>query len=213
MRWSYCNGMIPNCRCETPSTLPCSHKQNRLQMIVRPCMEEGHSIWQFQDTDREGYPKAIRVPLKSGRGVPDRAFYSAPVLRHVLVTHGIAQIGAAAWQSCHQLQIVRLPYSVTYLQEGAFQGCCALRQITIPGCVQFGKRAFAECCSLSEICPAIGSSNTLAPGAQFAPFVFESCMALESVQFAMSKDDKLVTKSPPGWELLWSRFRKSLPSA
>lgn len=79
-------------------------------------MEEGHSIWQFQDTDREGYPKAIRVPLKSGRGVPDRAFYSAPVLRHVLVTHGIAQIGAAAWQSCHQLQIVRLPYSVTYLQ-------------------------------------------------------------------------------------------------
>lgn len=35
-------------------------KHNRLQVIVRPCLEDGHTIWQLQDSDREGYPKAIQ---------------------------------------------------------------------------------------------------------------------------------------------------------
>ena len=124
-------------------------KQNRLQVIVRPCMEEGHSVWQFQNSNQEGYPKAVRVPTNARKEVSDRAFYSAPMLRHVEVTHGITQIGSAAWQSCHQLQIVKLPPSVVCLQDGVFQGCYALRQIAAPGCVQFGRRVFAECCSLS----------------------------------------------------------------
>ena len=91
-------------------------KHNRLQVVVRPCMEEGHTVWQFQDSEREGYPKAVRVPINAGKEVPDRAFYSAPMLRHVEVVLGITQIGAAAWQSCHQLQIVELPPSVVCLQ-------------------------------------------------------------------------------------------------
>ena len=101
-------------------------KQNRLQVIVRPCMEEGHSVWQFQDGNQEGYPKAVRVPTNARKEAPDRAFYSAPMLRHVEVVQGITQIGSAAWQSCHQLQIVKLPPSVVCLQDGAFQGCYAL---------------------------------------------------------------------------------------
>ena len=52
------------------------------------------------------------------------------MLRHVEVALGITQIGTAAWQSCHQLQIVKLPSSVVCLQDGAFQGCYVLRQIT-----------------------------------------------------------------------------------
>ena len=35
-------------------------------------------------------------------------------------------VGAAAWQSCQQLQIVKLPPSVVSIKEGAFQGCYAL---------------------------------------------------------------------------------------
>ena len=31
---------------------PTLQKRNRLQVIVRPCMEEGQSVWQFQDSDR-----------------------------------------------------------------------------------------------------------------------------------------------------------------
>ena len=50
---------------------------------------------------------------------------------HVFVDAGIRTIGAAAWQSCQQLQIVGLPFSVVCIKEGAFQGC------------------LAECCSLA----------------------------------------------------------------
>ena len=28
-------------------------QQRKLQIVVRPCMVEGHSIWQFQEGDRE----------------------------------------------------------------------------------------------------------------------------------------------------------------
>ena len=53
-------------------------KQNRLQVIVRPCMEEGQSVWQFQDSDREGYPKSIRVPINARKEVPDKIEPSTP---------------------------------------------------------------------------------------------------------------------------------------
>ena len=34
----------------------------QLQIVVRPCMVDGHSIWQFQNDGKESYPKAVRVP-------------------------------------------------------------------------------------------------------------------------------------------------------
>ena len=34
----------------------------QLQIVVRPCMVDGHSVWQFQDDGKESYPKAVRVP-------------------------------------------------------------------------------------------------------------------------------------------------------
>ena len=92
------------------------------------------------------------------------------MLRHVAVAPGITQIGSAAWQSRPQLQIVKLPPSVVSLQDGAFQGCYVFRQIEVPGCVQFGIRVFAECCSLSQVSPGKEACNALAPGAQIAPF-------------------------------------------
>ena len=135
-------------------------KHSRFQVIVRPCIEDGHSVWQFQTE------------------VPDRAFSSC------------RQIGAAAWQSCHQLQIVKLPLPVVCLQNGAFQGCYALGQITAPGCVQFSRRVFAECCSLSIVGATSEAANVLAPGAQLGPFAFESCLALVSVTSPMARNHK-----------------------
>ena len=36
-------------------------------------------------------------------------------------------------------------------KEGAFQGCYALTQVVAPGCVNFGRRAFAECLLASAV--------------------------------------------------------------
>ena len=167
-------------------------QQKKLQIIVRPCMVEGHSIWQFQEDDRESYPKAIRVPLNPRKEIADRAFYAAPMLRHVEVAAGIQHVGFAAWQGCQQLQIVKLPPSVLSLEDGAFQGCYVLREIMAPGCVQYSRRVFAECCSLSKV--GIGQeaddSNVLAPGAQLGRYAFESCLTLTSITFAMDQTNK-----------------------
>ena len=115
-------------------------RQKKLQVVVRPCIVEGHSIWQFQEDDSEGYPKAIRVPTNPRKEIADRAFYAAPMLRHVEVAAGIKHVGFAAWQGCQQLQIVKLPPSVLCLEDGAFQGCYVLREIWASGCVQYSRR-------------------------------------------------------------------------
>ena len=73
-------------------------QQRKLQIVVRPCMVEGHSIWQFQEGDNENYPKAVRVLINPRREIADRAFYAAPMLRHVEIAEGIQRVGFAAWQ-------------------------------------------------------------------------------------------------------------------
>ena len=60
----------------------------QLQIVVRPCMVDGHSIWQFQADGKESYPKAVRVPANPRGEIADRAFYAAPSLRHVEVATG-----------------------------------------------------------------------------------------------------------------------------
>ena len=164
----------------------------KLQIVVRPCMVDGHSIWQFQDDGRESYPKAIRVPANPRGEIADRAFYAAPVLRHVEVAMGIQHVGIAAWQSCQQLQIVRLPPSVISLEEGTFQGCYVLREVAAPGCVQYSRRVFAECCSLGRVGVSheTEDSNVLAPGAQLGKYAFESCLTLTSITFVMDHTNK-----------------------
>ena len=59
----------------------------QLQIVVRPCMVDGHSVWQFQDDGKESYPKAVRVPPNPRGAIADRAFYAAPSLRHVEVAN------------------------------------------------------------------------------------------------------------------------------
>ena len=59
----------------------------------------------------------------------------------------------------------------------------ALTQVIAPGCLQFGRRAFAECCSLCYIGASDEPTNELAPGAQISPYAFESCLALSKVGF------------------------------
>ena len=162
-------------------------QRTQLQIVVRPCMVDGHSIWQFQDDGKESYPKAVRVPPNPRGAIADRAFYAAPSLRHVEVATGIQHVGVAAWQTCQQLQIVKLPPSVIRLAEGAFQGCYVLREVAAPGCIQYGPRVFAECCSLSRVGASheTEDSNVLAPGAQLGKYAFESCLTLATITFDM----------------------------
>ena len=113
----------------------------QLPIVVRPCVVDGHSIWQFQDDGKESYPKAVRVPANPRGEIADRAFYAAPSLRHVEVATGHSTCrNSRPGRRCQQLQIVKLPPSVISLAEGTFQGCYVLREVAAPGCVQYGPK-------------------------------------------------------------------------
>ena len=94
----------------------------QLQIVVRPCMVERHSIWHFQADGKEGYPKAVRVPANPRGEIADRAFYAAPSIRHVEVATGIQHMGIAAWQSCQHADCQASIFGRS-LAEGSFMGC------------------------------------------------------------------------------------------
>ena len=72
----------------------------QLQIVVRPCMAEGNSIWQFQEDGQESYPKAIRVPANPRGEIADRAS-RAPTRRSgnghsTCRSRGLAELSATA---------------------------------------------------------------------------------------------------------------------
>ena len=63
---------------------------------------------------------------------------------------GIHTIGEAAWQSCLRLQMVQLPSTAVCLEDGVFRRSYVLRAVHAPGCKQYGRSLFEECCSLLQ---------------------------------------------------------------
>ena len=51
-------------------------------------------------------------------------------------------VGAQAWQCCRHLRVVKMPSTVVRIEENAFRGCHLLNSITVPGCMEFGYKAF-----------------------------------------------------------------------
>ena len=96
------------------------------------------------------------------------------------------------------------PPSVISLAEGAFQGCYVLREVAAPGCVRYGPRVFAECCSLGRVGASheTEDSSGLTPGAQLGKYAFESCLTLTTITFDM---DHTNTSSAAGRGILWRR--------
>ena len=68
----------------------------------------------------------------------------------------------------------------------------SLREVALPGCVQYGRRVFAECCSLGSVGVSheTEDSSVLAPGAQLGKYAFESCLTLTTITFDMDRTNK-----------------------
>ena len=70
-------------------------------------------------------------------------------------------IGAEAWQCCRHLRVVRMPSTVARIADNTFRGCQLLNSVAVPGCIEFGYKAFADCCSLQWIHANGGGVNQL----------------------------------------------------
>ena len=84
----------------------------RFNLVVRNCFVSIEHKRQLQ----KGYPRAIQIPAADTGSVLDNAFYSVPRLRRVLGETGIHTIGAAVWQRCQKLQLVKLPTTVVCIK-------------------------------------------------------------------------------------------------
>ena len=125
-------------------------ENRRFTIVVRECVEIFQSKEDFEDCAYRDYPKAVKVPASEAGIIPPSAFLAVPRLRHVIVEEGIHTVGALAWQHCRHLRIVKLPATVVRIDESAFRGCHWLNSITALGCIDFGYKAFADCCSLQS---------------------------------------------------------------
>jgi hypothetical protein len=96
----------------------------------------------------------------------------------------------SAFQSCQNLETIRLSENLSQIGEFAFDYCSALKNIEIPTSVTlFKNRSFRGCSALESI--YIPASVT-----SMGPSVFEDCSALTIKAAAYSK--------PTGWNDDWN---------
>ena len=74
-------------------------------------------------------------------------------------------IGSYFFYSLPNLIILKLPESITKIEDNAFEGCSALATLTIPGnCVSMGRSLFTGCYRLFKITFEPGEKNLVASG-------------------------------------------------
>ena len=67
------------------------------------------------------------------------------------------------------------------LGYAAFQGCYSLQAAEMPGCVEFGVRAFSECCALESV------GNIVDGGSHLEEIPCRDVHLARCLQFAMHK--------------------------
>ena len=120
--------------------------------------------------------------------IPSGAFVAVPRLRHVRVEAGMRAIGAEAWQCCRHLRVVRMPNTVVRIAENTFRGCQLLNSITVLGCIDFGYKAFADCCSLQWIQANGGGVNQFGSATKLGHCLFRDCINLAT--FVLLEDGR-----------------------
>ena len=70
-----------------------------------------------------------------------------------------------------------------------FRGCQLLNSITAPGCVEFGYKAFADCCSLQWVhANGGGVNNQFGSATKFGHYLFRDCVNLAT--FVLQEDSR-----------------------
>ena len=150
-------------------------------IVFRNCSVILPSQAELEDCPNHHIPLAVHVPMNPERSVPEGAFAGVPRLRHASVESGIRFIEAEAWQNCRQLRIVKLPATVVGISDNVFRDCKLLNSVVAPGCLDFGYKAFAECCSLQWVYASEGIANVFNSEAKLGQYLFQGCINLAEV--------------------------------
>ena len=163
-------------------------QENRhFTIVFRECIEVFQTKEDFEECAFRDIPKAVEVPANELGIIPPSAFIAVPRMRRVILEEGI-HTGARAWQNCRHLRIIKMPTTVVRIEESAFRGCHWLNSITVPGCADFGYKAFADCCSLQWI-HANGGVNKISSATKTGHYLFDSCINLAAMTILNAGND------------------------
>ena len=114
---------------------------------------------------------SIDIP-SSVTSIGDLAFHRCTSLTSIDIPANVTSIGSNTFERCTSLAGITIP-SVTSIEESAFKGCSALKDIDMPNIVSIGNYAFKGCTSLAGIAmPAVTSIGNSA---------FNGCSALKDI--------------------------------
>lgn len=100
----------------------------------------GEGILDYYELDEE---EGISVGTN-----PFADFYNEIVVLEV--NEGVTEIGLEAFKDCKNLVTVNLPESLEVIGDGAFQGCTAIEEITVPGGTSLSWNVFMGCTALKS---------------------------------------------------------------
>ncbi len=120
---------------------------------------------------------------------------------------GLVSIGGHAFQSCSNLNNLKLPNSVTSIGTAAFQLCTGLSSITIPDSVtNLGDFAFSDCSGLTNVALPRGITSIGSGMFQFCTSLATSLLASSDLPVHKHRRRDTAPKETEGCAARWNGY-------
>lgn len=110
----------------------------------------------------EGFSKCSveRIEISDNcDSIGDYAFNGCSLLANFVVSDSVTFLGEGVWQDCKALKGIKLGKGLTELPHKSFYGCSSLENLEIPSNVRYVYQALDECSSLANINITDGDST------------------------------------------------------
>ncbi len=102
---------------------------------------DGVLLFKYNDSTMTASVKKLQVKDATEVVIPSQTEFSGKVYR-------VTEIEKLAFDERKNLVSVKIPNSVTRIEEDAFAGCSSLKSVRVPKCCGIGEDAFPPTCEI-----------------------------------------------------------------